>query len=464
MAIAPPIRTRIDMLTTGVRTPVGIKVFGDDLQRIEALSVELEGLLREVPGTRSTFAERQSGREYIDIVPDREALARHGLSVRDLHDVLESAVGGMPVSTVVDGRARYSVNIRYAPEFRADLDALRDLPMVVPTFDPVSEWQSATGGRGASVAQASSGAAGAAGGMDAMGGSPASSMGASPPVPSRGMPPGDPAGAAWRQPGATVPLGALADVRVVSGPPMIKNENGQLVGYVFIDIDMTQRDLGGWVRDAKRLVRDRLPVPAGYRFEWTGQYEFMQQMQRRLGLVVPLTLVLIIGLLFLALRGWMQTWLVLLSVPFAVAGSIWLLYAMQYNLSTAVWVGLIAVAGVASQTSIVVIVYLDEAVARIARPGLTLEDLDGAVIAGAERAVRPMIMTVATTAFGLLPLLWAGGVGADLSARTAAPVVGGMVGALLLTLLVLPAAYSEWRCRQGRRGRWRGDAQRAAAP
>lgn len=245
---------------------------------------------------------------------------------------------------------------------------------------------------------------------------------------------------------------------------MIKNENGQLVGYVFIDIDMTQRDLGGWVRDAKRLVRDRLPVPAGYRFEWTGQYEFMQQMQRRLGLVVPLTLVLIIGLLFLALRGWMQTWLVLLRVPFAVAGSIWLLYAMQYNLSTAVWVGLIAVAGVASQTSIVVIVYLDEAVARIARPGLTLEDLDGAVIAGAECAVRPMIMTVATTAFGLLPLLWAGGVGADLSARTAAPVVGGMVGALLLTLLVLPAAYSEWRCRQWRRGRWRGDAQPAAAP
>lgn len=190
MAIAPPIRTRIDMLTTGVRTPVGIKVFGDDLQRIEALSVELEGLLREVPGTRSTFAERQSGREYIDIVPDREALARHGLSVRDLHDVLESAVGGMPVSTVVDGRARYSVNIRYAPEFRTDLDALRDLPMVVPTFDPVSEWQSATGGRGASVAQASSGAGGAAGGMDAMGGSPAPSMGASPPVPSRWMPPG----------------------------------------------------------------------------------------------------------------------------------------------------------------------------------------------------------------------------------------------------------------------------------
>ncbi|MES2858660.1 MAG: efflux RND transporter permease subunit [Pseudomonadota bacterium] len=457
MAIAPPIRTRIDMLTTGVRTPVGIKVFGDDLQRIEALSIELEGLLREVPGTRSTFAERQSGREYIDVVPDREALARHGLSVRDLHEVLESAVGGMPVSTIVDGRARYSVNIRYAPEFRADLDALRDLPVVVPAFDPASEWQSAAGGRGASEAQASSGGGAGAGGMDAMGDSPASSMPESAAVPVRGMPPGDPAGAAWRQPGATVPLGALADVRVVTGPPMIKNENGQLVGYVFIDIDMTQRDLGGWVRDAKRLVEGRLPAPGGYRFEWTGQYEFMQAMQRRIGLIIPLTLALIIALLFLALRGWMQTWLVLLSVPFAVAGSIWLLYAMQYNLSTAVWVGLIAVAGVAAQTSIVVVVYLDAAVARIARPGLTLEELDGAVIEGAERAVRPMIMTVATTAFGLLPLLWAGGVGADLSARTAAPVVGGMVGALLLTLLVLPAAYSEWRRRQWRQGAWRPD-------
>lgn len=458
MAIAPPIRTRIDMLTTGVRTPVGIKVFGEDLQRIETLSIALEGLLREVPGTHSTFAERQTGREYIDVVPDREALARHGLSVRDLHDVLESAVGGMPVSTVVDGRARYSVNTRYAPEFRTDLDALRHLPVAVPAFEPVSEWQSAAGGRGASPPQASAGTAmggGMDGGMDGMGASsPGASMAASGPASPTGMPSGGSAEPAWRQPGATVPLGALADVRVVTGPPMIKNENGQLVGYVFADIDMTQRDLGSWVGDAKRLVGDRLPVPAGYRLEWTGQYEFMQEMERRLALVIPLTLVLIIGLLFLALRGWMQTWLVLLSVPFAVAGSIWLLYAMRYNLSTAVWVGLIAVAGVASQTSIVVVVYLDEAFGRVARKGLTLAELDDAVIAGAERGVRPMIMTVATTVLGLLPLLWAGGVGADLSARTAAPVVGGMVGALLLTLLVLPAAYGEWRRHQWGRGRW----------
>lgn len=458
MAIAPPIRTRIDMLTTGVRTPVGVKVFGEDLQRIETLSIALEGLLREVPGTRSTFAERQTGREYIDVVPDREALARHGLSVRDLHDVLESAVGGMPVSTVVDGRARYPVNTRYAPEFRTDLDALRHLPVAVPAFEPVSEWQSAAGGRGVSVRSAAAAAAagGIGGGMDGMGAPASAPMATAAAAGPAGMPSAGAAEPAWRQPGATVPLGALADIRVVTGPPMIKNENGQLVGYVFADIDPTQRDLGGWVRDAKRLVGERLPVPAGYRFEWTGQYEFMQAMERRLALVIPLTLALIIGLLFLALRGWMQTWLVLLSVPFAVAGSIWLLHAMEYNLSTAVWVGLIAVAGVASQTSIVVVVYLDEAFGRVARPGLSLAELDDAVIAGAERGVRPMIMTVATTVLGLLPLLWAGGVGADLSARTAAPVVGGMVGALLLTLLVLPAAYGQWRRYQWRRGRWKG--------
>jgi copper/silver efflux system protein len=258
----------------------------------------------------------------------------------------------------------------------------------------------------------------------------------------------------WRQPGAAVTLGTLADVRVVTGPPMIKDENGVLVGYVYADIDSAQRDLGGWVDDAKALVGSRLELPAGYRLEWTGQYEFLAQMEQRMRVVLPLTLALVVILLFFSLRGWQQTALVLLSLPFAVAGSIWLLGAMSYNLSTAVWVGLIAVAGVAAETGIVMIVYLDQAFQRHLREGRLRreEDVDAAVIEGASMRVRPLLMTVATTVLGLMPLLWESGVGADVSARTAAPLVGGLWSCMLLTLLVLPAAYAIWRRRQVRLG------------
>jgi len=257
----------------------------------------------------------------------------------------------------------------------------------------------------------------------------------------------------WRQPGAAVPLGELAEVRVTTGPPMIKDENGVLVGYVFADIDQAQRDLGGWVDDAKVLVASRLKMPAGYRMQWTGQYEFLAEMEARLRYVVPLTLVLVIGLLYLAVRGWPQTFLVLASLPFALAGSVWLLAFMGYNLSTAVWVGMIAVAGVAAGTGIVMVVYLDEAFARYMSEGRIKkpEDVDAAVIEGAAARVRPLVMTVATTVFGLLPLLWESGVGADVSARTAAPVVGGLWSCMVLTLLVLPAAYATWRRQQVRR-------------
>jgi len=255
-----------------------------------------------------------------------------------------------------------------------------------------------------------------------------------------------------RQPGAAVPLGQLADVRVTTGPPMIKDENGVLVGYVFADIDHTQRDLGGWVDDAKTLVAAKLRLPAGYRLQWTGQYEFLAEMEARLRYVIPLTLILVIVLLHLSMRGWPQTFLVLSSLPFAVAGSVWLLAFMNYNLSTAVWVGIIAVAGVAAETGIVMVVYLDEAFARYMREGRiqTPDDVDAAVVEGAAARVRPLIMTVATTVLGLLPLLWEAGVGADVSARTAAPVVGGLWSCMVLTLLVLPAAYAMWRRRQVR--------------
>ena len=407
MAIAPPIRTRIDMLTTGVRTPVGVKVFGTDLGEIERVSIALESLLRQVPGTRSTFAERQTGREYVDIVPDREAIARYGLSVRDVQDLVEAAVGGMPVSTAIAGRARFSINLRYAADRRSDPEALRRIlvpvqstPLSTEAADPMDE---------------------------------------------------------YRQPGAAVPLGELAEVRVVTGPPMIKDENGVLVGYVFADIDPTQRDLGGWVGDAKALVAARLTLPPGHRLQWTGQYEFLAEMEARLRYIIPITLGIVVALLYLAMGGWPQTMLVLSSLPFAVAGSIWLLALRQYNLSGAVWVGLIAVAGVAAETGIVMVVYLDEAFARYMREGRihAPADVDAAVIEGASARVRPLVMTVATTVLGLLPLVWEAGVGADVSARTAAPVVGGLWSCMVLTLLVLPAAYASWRRHQGSDRLWR---------
>ncbi len=460
MAIAPPIRTRIDMLTTGVRTPVGIKVFGSDLSEIERVSITLEGLLRQVPGTRSTFAERQTGREYVDIVPNRDAIARYGLTVRDVQDVIEAAVGGMPVSTAVAGRARFTINLRYAADRRSDPQALRRILVPVQSIASASDVGGANAGGGASPQRAgmlTSNPSGA--GMGGMGGGrssvPTSSGGSMRAAPQPSM--GDASGSLdlleqYRQPGAAVPLGELADVRVVTGPPMIKDENGVLVGYVFADIDPTQRDLGGWVDDAKALVAAHVKLPAGYRLQWTGQYEFLAQMEARLRYIIPLTLVLVVVLLYLSMRGWPQTWLVLSSVPFAVAGSVWLLAYMDYNLSTAVWVGLIAVAGVAAETGIVMVVYLDEAFERYMREGRirTLEDVDAAVVEGASARVRPLVMTVATTVLGLLPLLWGAGVSADVSARTAAPVVGGLWSCLFLTLLVLPAAYSMWRRHQVR--------------
>ena len=450
MAIAAPIRTRIDMLTTGVRTPVGIKVFGPDLKEIERLSLELEGMLRQVSGTRSTFAERQSGREYIDIVPRRDVIARYGLSVRDVLDLVEAGVGGMSVSTVIDGRARYSVNVRYGADFRGDPQALKALLIPIPATKSVSSAEGQGAGSGSSPTaqaevQSRSGAMGDSGGM-AGGGMSGSGMSASAgkmPASSGSRNDWD----RWRQAGTLVPLSALADVQVVTGPPMIKNENGTLVGYVFADIDSSKRDLGGWVQDSKKVVAQQLELPPGYRLQWTGQYEFMAEMEARLKTVIPLTLLLVAALLYMSMGGWAQTWLVMMAVPFAIAGSMWMLAYLDYNLSTAVWVGLIAVGGVAAQTGIVVVSYLDKAYKQARDQGRLRmpEDIDVAVVEGTSLCLRPMLMTVATTVFGLMPLLWESGVGADLSARTAAPVVGGLAFCMLLTLLVLPAAYAIWR-------------------
>jgi copper/silver efflux system protein len=449
IAIAPPIRTRIDMLTTGVRTPVGIKVFGPDLPGIEKLSLQLEGILRGVPGTRSTFAERQQGREYIDIVPRREAIARYGLSVRDVHSVVEGAIGGMTLSTIIEGRARYSVNVRYAADFRADVQALQKILVPTPAVEPLRIGSGRNVGRGTSAANRVAASA-KSGGMSTMGDRTSEGSGPAMLGGKGSMTSSSEEATDWdqgRQSGAGVPLSTLAEVRVVSGPPMIKNENGTLVGYVFVDIDSSRHDLGGWVKSAKTIVSEQLSVPPDFQLQWTGQYEFMAEMETRMQTVVPLTLVLVVVLLFLSMNGWPQTWLVMLTLPFAVAGGIWLLALMDYNLSTAVWVGLIAVGGLAAQTGIVVVTYLDQSFTDALDQGKlrSVLDVDTAVVEGAAKCLRPMLMTVATTVFGLMPLLWESGVGADLSARTAAPVVGGLWFCMFLTLLVLPAAYAIWR-------------------
>lgn len=422
------------------------------LSRRDALTVARDAVV-DTGETQHVFVRTASGTlEPRQIRAGTHFGERYGLSIRDVQDLVETAIGGMPVSTVVAGRERYSVNIRYAADYRADSQMLRDIVVPVPTIEALAFDEPGPAGSGASPLPPSavqpSGDMGSMSSADSMrgGGMPQST---GPPARMGGEPPpGD--WDLWQTGGAAVPLGVLADVRVVTGPPMIKNENGQLVGYVFADIDTSMRDLGGWVNDAKRLVEARIDLAPGFRLQWTGQYEFMAQMQARLRVMLPLTLTLIIALLYLSLRGWPQTWLVLLSLPFALAGSVWLLALLGYNLSTAVWVGLIAVGGVAAQTGIVVVVYLDRACQEAAQRNAlrTGDEVDQAVIQGAAKCLRPMLMTVATTVFGLMPLLWESGIGADLSARTAAPVVGGLWSCMFLTLLVLPAAYAIWRRRQ----------------
>ena len=449
IAVSPPIRTRIDMLTTGVRTPVGIKVFGEDLEEIERLSVELEGLLREVPATRSTFAERQSGRPYIDVTPDREAIARYGLTVREVNEVLEAAIGGMTVSTTVDGRARYTMSVRFGADYREDVDALRGIRVPVRTGASVADVASVGTGAGLGLDLGSSGGMG--GGM---GGGTRGGSGDGAAMPTSAADDVEPI-ERFRTPSAAVPLGELADIRVTSGPPMIRDEDGVLVGYVYADIDLSQRDLGGWVDEAKALVEERFDLPPGYRLAWTGQYEHMEIMLDRMSWVVPISLLLVLALLRFAMRGWGQTWLVMTSLPFGLVGSVWLLHFQHYNVSTAVWVGLIAVFGIAQETGILMVEFLDESVLGRARErgsALVAADVDDAIVEGASRRLRPLAMSVSSTALGLLPLLWESGPGADVSARIAAPVIGGVLSCLVLTLLVLPAAYAIWRRRHFRLG------------
>ncbi len=376
-----PIRNRIDMLTTGVRTPVGIKVYGPDLQQIEALGARLEPILRDVPGTRSVFAERVAGGYFVDFELRRDELARYGLSVQQVQDVILSAIGGENVTTTIEGRARFPVNVRYPRDLRDDLDTLGRVLVMTPS-------------------------------------------------------------------GAQVPLAQVAFLRTVTGPSMIRNENGLLVGYVYVDV--AGRDVGGYVEDAKRAVAASLALPSGYSLEWSGQFENMQRVRERLKLVVPLALFLILFLLYANTRSVARTLIVVLAVPFSLVGAVWLLWALDYNVSIAVWVGMIALMGLDAETGVFMLLFLDLAYdeAKAAGRLRSLGDLQEAIVHGAVGRLRPKMMTVTAAFMGLMPIMWSMGTGADVMKRVAAPMVGGLATSFLLELLVYPAVYLLWRRRE----------------
>jgi Cu(I)/Ag(I) efflux system membrane protein CusA/SilA len=380
-----PIKNRLDMLATGIKTPVGIKLFGPDLPTLEAIGKEIEGLLPLVPGTASVFAERAIGGKYLEIDVDRREAARYGLTMMDVQQTIMAAVGGVTATETVEGRERYGVNVRYARELRNDADAIARVLVASPT-------------------------------------------------------------------GAQVPLGQLAAIRFAGGPPMIKSENAQLNSIVYINV--RDRDVGGYVAEASRLLEERIRLPTGYRLEWSGQFEAMERANRTLRVVVPITLGIILLLLYLNFRSVTESLIVMLSLPFALVGSFWLLWALDYNLSVAVWVGLIALAGVAAETGVVMLVFLDQAWEKRRRAGRTSrEDLRDAILEGAVERVRPKLMTVAAIIAGLLPILWGSGTGSTVMKRIAAPMVGGMVTSTILTLIVVPALYALWRERQIERER-----------
>ena len=375
-----PIQTRTEMITTGVRSPVGIKVLGPDLKIIEKIGLEIEQVLANVPGTKSAFAERLNEGYYLDMIVNRREAARYGLAVGDVQAVITSAIGGETVTTMVEGRERYPVNVRYQRELRDDPDRLKRVLIPTPS-------------------------------------------------------------------GAQIPLGQIADLVITQGPPSIADEAGALAGLVSVAV--SGRDLRGYVEDAQRAVRERVTLPPGYRLVWAGQYEHLVRAEERLKLVVPVTIGIILLLLYLNFGSLVKSLIVLLSVPFAAIGAIWYLDYLGYNLSVAVWVGIIALAGVAAETGVVMLVYLDEVYERRVCEGrmATVHDLREAIMEGAVQRVRPKMMTVAAIMGGLLPIMWTTGTGADVMKRIAAPMIGGMVSSTILTLIVIPVLYFIWKRR-----------------
>jgi Cu(I)/Ag(I) efflux system membrane protein CusA/SilA len=379
-----PIKGRLDMLSTGIRTPVGIKIGGADLGTIEKVARETEAIVRNVPGTRSAYAERAAGGWFLDFVLKREQLARYGLTVDDANTMVMTAVGGDNQTTTVEGRERYGVNVRYARDYREDLSALRRVLLPLP------------GGQG------------------------------------------------------QIPMEEIADVVLAQGPSMIRDENGQLAGYVYVDFDTSKVDVGTYVARAKEAVAAGVKLPTGYAMTWSGQYENMLRVKERLKLVVPLTLLLIFALLYLNTRSAFKATLVMAAVPFSAVGAVWLLWALGYNVSIAVWVGIIALMGLDAETGVFMLLFLDLShdEAKAAGRLRTREDLVEAIVHGAVKRVRPKAMTVFAAMLGLLPIMWSIGAGADLMKRIAAPMIGGLVTSFLLELLVYPAVYYLWKRRE----------------
>jgi Cu(I)/Ag(I) efflux system membrane protein CusA/SilA len=373
-----PIKNRTDMLTTGIRTPLGIKVEGSDLAQIQQIGEQIEAALKNVPGTSSVFAERTTGGYFLDFDLKRDQLARYGLTIDDAENVLTSAIGGDTVSTTVEGRERYTVNVRYLRDYRSDVDSLQRVLVATPS-------------------------------------------------------------------GAQIPLGEIADIRMKTGPGMIRDENGRLSGYVYVDV--TGCDIGSYVRDAKKAVAKQVKVPAGYELVWSGQYEFMQRVAERLKLVVPITLFIVFLLLYFNTGSAVKTCIILLAVPFSAIGAVWLLYLLHYNMSIAVWVGLIALLGVDAETAVFMLLYLDLAYHEALRNGgiRSWDDLRGAIVNGAVKRLRPKVMTVACMLFGLLPIVWSNGAGADVMKRIAAPMLGGIVTSFLMELVVYPPIFAIWK-------------------
>ena len=459
-----PIKTRIDMLSTGIRTPIGIKVFGASLDTIERIGMDLERIVSRVPHTRSVYSDRNTGGFYLDIIPDRHALARYGLTLGDVQDVIETAVGGRPIEFTVEGRNRFSINVRYPRELREDLETLSHVLIPLPSGAGAAAGSGSMGlpasaGLAFSVTSSGGGlegggmSGGMGGGAGAMGGR-ASSGAALAPRLAGPLTGGGATASGWQdQGGPHVPLGEVAELKIVTGPPMIRDEGGLLTGYVYVDVEPSKRDIGGYVEDAKRAVARELVLPTGYSLKWTGQYELLQAMQARMKLLVPLTLALILLLLYMSFGNLAEALIVMASVPFALVGSVWLLALLGYNLSTAVWVGLIALSGLAAQTGVVMVVYCDVAYLRRKRAGLIrdLDDIIDATLEGSVQRLRPKLMTVATMLIGLVPLLWSQGTGADVMKRVAAPMVGGLLTSAFLTLEIIPVVYTYWRYGQLRR-------------
>jgi Cu(I)/Ag(I) efflux system membrane protein CusA/SilA len=377
-----PIQTRTEMLTTGFRSVLGVKVFGPDLTGIQNVGVQIEKALTDMPNTRSVFAERTTGGYFLDFTVNRKAAARYGLTVGDVNDVIETAIGGNTISTTVEGRERYPISVRYARDYRGDLDSLKRVLVTSPT-------------------------------------------------------------------GAQVPIGEIADLSYHTGPPSIRDENGQLVGFVFVDV--TSSDIEGYVTAANARLSQRVQFPPGYYIQWAGQFEYLKSAEQRLEVVIPFTLLIIFVLIYINTKSVARTAIVLLAVPFSLVGAFWLLYLLHYNLSVAVWVGIIALAGLDAETGVVMLLYLDHAWDKFQAAGRlnSTADLHDAIMEGAVQRIRPKIMTVCAILFGLLPIMWSPTTqaGADVMKRIAAPMIGGVVTSAILELLLYPAIYMLWRRR-----------------